>query len=384
MSAPAEPAQAADASVPRVLVLGQSPLVLETVLGELGALGVAARGSVHPERAADDFEPGDFDLLALGGGVEAAVREAVKQAFARRNPAIRLLDTHAPVAARQVAEALSLAPADPPVDLDAYGARVGYDGPCEASLSVLRALHERHPDAIPFEAIDVLLGRGVDIAPAAVEAKLIGRRRGGYCHEQNGLFRRVLTACGFQVDGLIARVRWLAPAGARPPGRTHMVLRVMLDGTPWLADVGFGSCVLTEPLRMDTTEPQPTRHDTFRLFPFGVALLLQVWRDGTWLPVYEVFPEPQVQADYELANWYSSTHPDSHFRHGLMVARTAPEARYALRNNRLTVRRPDGETERRRLDADDIEATLRETFGLPVEPAWRPLIERAATAGGED
>ena len=64
-------------------------------------------------------------------------------------------------------------------DLDAYFARIGYDGPRTPSLDVLRALHALHPAAIPFEAIDCLLDRGVDISPAAVDAKLIHRRRGG-------------------------------------------------------------------------------------------------------------------------------------------------------------------------------------------------------------
>ena len=73
------------------------------------------------------------------------------------------------------------------VDLDAYFRRIGYDGPREPTLDVLRAILALHPATIPFEAIDVLLDRGVDVSPAAVDDKLIARRRGGYCYEQNGL-----------------------------------------------------------------------------------------------------------------------------------------------------------------------------------------------------
>ena len=142
------------------------------------------------------------------------------------------------------------------IDLDAYLARIGYDGPRTVELSTLRALHALHPAAIPFEAIDVLLDRGVDLAPQAVDAKLIHGRRGGYCFEQNSLFARVLTALGFQVEGLAARVRWnMAPDAPAQP-RTHMVNRVEIDGVSWLADVGFGGCVLPAPLRMDTTDAQ--------------------------------------------------------------------------------------------------------------------------------
>jgi arylamine N-acetyltransferase len=99
--------------------------------------------------------------------------------------------------------------------LDAYFARIGYEGPRTSTLATLRALHELHPAAIPFEAIDVLLERGVDLSPEAVEAKLITARRGGYCFEQNGLFQRVLAALGFEVEPLIARAVWMAPPDAQ-------------------------------------------------------------------------------------------------------------------------------------------------------------------------
>ena len=106
------------------------------------------------------------------------------------------------------------------IDLDAYFARIGYDGPRTPTLETLRALHLLHPAAIAFEAIDVLLDRGIDLDPAAVDAKLITAGRGGYCYEQNGLFKRVLTALGFEVEGLIARVQWGAPAETPPRPRT--------------------------------------------------------------------------------------------------------------------------------------------------------------------
>lgn len=264
------------------------------------------------------------------------------------------------------------------VDLAAYCARIGYTGPLTPTLDTLRALQALHPAAIPFEAIDVLLDRGIDLAPEAVDAKLIGRRRGGYCYEQNALFKRVLQAIGFEVEGLIARVNWNAPEGApvRPP--SHMALRVTVDGAAWLADVGFGSCVPTAPIRLDSRDPQCTAHETFRLVPSGGELQLEAELGGRWAPVYRLLGAPLHDVDYELANWYTATHPQSHFRHRLIVTRTTPEARHVLWGGRLTVRTPDGGMERRALDADEIERELAERFLLPVEQEWRPLIERAA------
>lgn len=265
-----------------------------------------------------------------------------------------------------------------PVDLAAYCERIGHHGSLAPTLETLRTLQALHPAAIPFEAIDVLLGHGVDIAPQAVDAKLIGGKRGGYCYEQNSLFKRVLRAIGFEVEGLIARVTWNAPADAalRPP--THMALRVTIGGAPWLADVGFGSCVPTAPLRLDTGEPQVTAHERFRVAPVDGEWQLEAEIAGHWAPVYRLLPSVQRDADYELANWYTATHPQSHFRHRLIVTRTTPDARHALLGGRLTVRGTDGTAERRFLDADEIERELAERFLLPVEPAWRPLLERAA------
>ena len=273
------------------------------------------------------------------------------------------------------------ASAIPSVDLDAYFKRIAYDGPRAPTLETLRALHEHHPAAIPFEAIDVMLDRGVDITPAAVDAKLIAARRGGYCFEQNGLFKRVLETIGFDVECLIARVKWQAPPDAPVRPRTHMGLRVTIDGTPWLADVGFGGCVSSEPLRMDTSEPQKTRHVTFRLIPTADGLNVEALLGAGWAPLYELGLEPQHDVDYVPANWFTATHPESHFRHQMMIARTTPEAQYALSNNRLTIRTPDGGEERRELSVDELAEVLRDLFGLPVEASWRPALERAVATG---
>jgi N-hydroxyarylamine O-acetyltransferase len=364
----------------RVLVLGRSQAVLETVTQELAELGVRVTGSTEPERAALQFDAREFDLIAFGRGLTLPLSERLGQDFTRRNPWVRLLHTFAPLAVRQIVGALDGGEPEPLVDLDAYCARIGYAGPRTPTLETLQALHALHPAAIVFEAIDVLLDRGVDLTPAAVDAKLIRAGRGGYCYEHNTLFRRVLVALDFEVECLVGRVRWMAPPGAAPRPRTHMALRVTIDGALWLADVGFGGCVPTAPLRLDRAEPQPTAHEAFRIIPFGDALLVQARLGERWAALYELSHEPQLEVDYELPNWFTSTHPNSHFRHRLLVARATPQARTTLQEGQLTVRSPAGQADRRTLDADQIEQALREIFDLPVEPAWRPVIERAARA----
>lgn len=278
--------------------------------------------------------------------------------------------------------ALETAPLPASVDLDAYFARIRYSGARTPTLATLCAITARHPAAIPFEAIDVLLGHGIDLDPVAVDAKLITAQRGGYCFEHNSLLRRVLIALGFEVQGLLARVSWNRPADAPPLPRTHMVLRVTVDAVPWLVDVGFGACVPTTPLNLLTRRPQRSNHESFRLLPTVHGHRLEANLGEDWQPVYEISAEPPCDVDYECANWYTATHPQSIFRSTLMVARTLPDVRYGLLGSRLTVRLSDGEISRSSLDADGIEQALAELFGLPVMPSWRPLIE-AVAAGAE-
>lgn len=267
------------------------------------------------------------------------------------------------------------------IDLDAYFARIGYSGPREPTLEVLTQLQALHPAAIPFEAIDCLLDRDIDLSPQAVDAKLIHAGRGGYCFEQNGLFRRVLTALGFETQGLNARVRWnMPPTPLRP--RTHMVIRVEIEGVSWLADVGFGGCVITAPLRLETGLEQATPHDRYRLTAIAEGVRLECRREAGWLPAWDLSLEPCVPADYEMANWYTSKFPESHFRHLLIAAKTTADARFALRANRLAVRPRDGQPTLEILDAAGIAHHLRHTFGLPVEPSWTPLFHAAAASGG--
>jgi N-hydroxyarylamine O-acetyltransferase len=267
-----------------------------------------------------------------------------------------------------------------PVDLDSYFRRIGYEGPRSANLETLRQLHRLHPAAIPFETIDVVRGAGVDLTPEAVESKLVGQHRGGYCFEQNMLFKRALTALGFEVEGLICRSRWGRAPGDDPP-RAHMALRVRLDGEDWFADVGFGGCMLTAPIRMAERGTQETCFEPVRLRAAGEELRLEALIKAEWLAVCDVVPQPQLDTDFIAPNWWASTHPDSPFRKTLMVSRPGAEARYALRENRLTIRRPGAETERRALGLSELEACLATDFGLPVTDDWRPRLEHAVELG---
>jgi N-hydroxyarylamine O-acetyltransferase len=227
------------------------------------------------------------------------------------------------------------------IDLNAYFERIGYGGPArpEPTLDTLRALHLLHPQAIPFENLDVLLGRPVRLDLASIQRKLVTERRGGYCFEQNRLLRSVLQTLGFRVRSFAGRVLWGREAPGMPP-RTHMLLLVDLDEGTYLADVGFGGMVLSAPLAFETGLEQITPHGAFRLEDAGGeprSFILQALVQGNWAPVYRFDLDPQYDADYDMANHFVSTHPQSIFVNNLIAARLAPGKRHALLNRRLRV-----------------------------------------------
>jgi N-hydroxyarylamine O-acetyltransferase len=250
-------------------------------------------------------------------------------------------------------------------DLDAYFARIGYAGPHQPTLATLHAIAAAHVQSIPFENLDVLLGRGINLDPAAVFQKLVHDRRGGYCFEQNGLFLLVLETLGFRVVPLSARVRWQRPRDFTPP-RTHLFARVEIDGESWLADVGVGGLSLTSAIRLIEDLEQPTPHEPRRVVHEGARWFHQVRLGSEWADVCDFTLEEMPPIDRELANWYTSTHPQSHVRSRLLVARAAPAGvRLTVLNHEFTTRYSDGRSETRVLaSADELLAVLAEHFGL--------------------
>jgi N-hydroxyarylamine O-acetyltransferase len=251
------------------------------------------------------------------------------------------------------------------LDLDAYFARIGYSGPRMPTLATLSALHALHPAAIPFEGLDPLLGRPVSLDLDAVQAKLVGQRRGGYCFEQNALFRAVLEALGFAVTPLIGRVVWMAEPG-RPMGpRSHMALRIDLEAGAYLADVGFGGHLFSAPLKLVADIEQATAAAVLRLVQENEVFILQTRLPGGWKPMYRFTLEPAYAADYEMSNWYTSTHRASVFTNGLLAERLTPQVPVSLFNTTLTRRHADGRVEQQVLAGpEDLARVLDEDFGV--------------------
>lgn len=262
-------------------------------------------------------------------------------------------------------------------DLSAYLARIAYDGPVAPTRAALDALHLLHVQAIPFENLDPLSGRSPKLDLDSLVEKLVRSPRGGYCFEQNHLFKAVLEAFGFEPVPLIGRVLLNSPEDAQTP-RSHMVLRLACEGEDLICDVGFGGQVLTGPMRLIADIEQQTPHEPYRLERAGELWSLRALVTGEWRLLYRFTLDPVWPIDYQVANHYVSTHPSSHFVQRLGVARVLPRGRLTLLNRRLTEHRLGEPSKAQDIEGSEaLRAVLAERFGIEVaEEVWLAALPR--------
>jgi N-hydroxyarylamine O-acetyltransferase len=252
-------------------------------------------------------------------------------------------------------------------DLDAYLKRIGYSGTTKPDVATLTALHRAHLETIPFENLDIQMGGAVALDPETLQAKMVGRRRGGYCFEHNTLFALALQSIGFAPSAHEARVRQHDGGVMRP--RTHMVLTVRCEERDWLVDVGFGGEGFVEPMALDGTSTEQLGV-IYRVVPEGSLRLLQRNVAGGWEDLYAVLPDPVHPIDFEVGNWFTSTHPRSPFVLNLTAQRTINGTRHILRNLTYSIAR-GSQVETREITRRELVPLLRDTFGLDVPDAAR-------------
>ncbi|QKV97001.1 arylamine N-acetyltransferase [Streptomyces sp. NA02950] len=259
------------------------------------------------------------------------------------------------------------------LDLDAYFARVGYDGPRSAAFEVLRRLHRAHMSTICFENVDIALGREVRIDLESIQRKLVRAGRGGYCYENNLLFAAALDRLGFPVTRLLARIR---EGDTRRRARSHTCLLVKADGVVWLADPGYGHAGLIEPIPLAEGATSTVAGWTWQLGVDDGHWVLRCLRAGAWFDLYAFRPEPQYEVDFQAAHYCSSTRPGSPFVGRLIVQRGSERARHLLRDQVLVTEYPDGRSRRTVLSAEDVPRNLRETFGTALTGEEERLLTR--------
>jgi N-hydroxyarylamine O-acetyltransferase len=249
--------------------------------------------------------------------------------------------------------------------LSDYLARIGLQTKVEADLNGLHVLQDHHMRNVPFENLDVILGRPLGLSPGALFQKIVMRKRGGYCFELNTLYGTMLSEIGFAPVPMLARV-WLRDPPETPP-RTHLVNRVRIDGEDWISDVGFGGRAARVPLKIEEGYEVDDGDGRIRIrkdedFGYRISRL----QDGAWSDQYTVETDAAHMADILSGNHWTETHPESHFRHGIGVGLFTAEGRTSFYEGVLTHR---GKNTRSRniLGLDATLDVLETEFGLELD-----------------
>ena len=241
--------------------------------------------------------------------------------------------------------------------IERYLARVGLDGGDHSLAELQRA----HVQSISYENLDIHLGREIRLDVDSLVDKMIDRRRGGYCYEQNTLYAAALEALGFTVTRCLGRVRLSDAVSPRPA--THMAL--LVDGL--LVDVGFGAAnpLGPVPLGGEATYGPYTWRTERTVSPEGE----QVWMVRLFdMPLYTFTETPHHPIDYLTPNHFSSTHPLSLFTQMTIVQRWDDgDVQVGLVGLGLTERLPDGEVKTTSVDPGDLGDLLRGRFGLELD-----------------
>ena len=271
----------------------------------------------------------------------------------------------------------------PAFDLDAYLARIGAGGPGSSDpgdhrLDTVAALLRAHMAAIPFENLDVLLGRRIRIDLDSVVAKLVTARRGGYCFEHGTLFQAALRAIGIEATAHAARVLLVVPKADAP--RTHMFLTIADGGTTWVLDPGFGGPGPIVPVPLVEGQEARDRQDVHRMVRRDDEWVLEGLVKGAMTPLWTSSLEPQFPVDFALANHYVSTCPESPFVLRLMIRALTPEGRVSAMNREVTTRRGNESETHQLADRAALRRVVASHFGfdlpelehvrVPSVPEW--------------
>jgi N-hydroxyarylamine O-acetyltransferase len=254
-------------------------------------------------------------------------------------------------------------------NLDTYLERVGWSGRPEPSLAVLTGLMRAHMRAIPFENLDVLLGRGIRVDLDGVFDKLVTGRRGGYCFEHSTLLAAALTQAGFAPVAHSARVVMVAPRSASP--RTHMFLSMAIDGTTYLVDPGFGGHGPLVPIPLVENREVREGSDVHRLARRGSEWVLETPIGGAMTPLWMSTLEPESPIDFVMANHFTSTWSESPFVNRLMLRALTPDGRVSVMNRDVTVLRGAASEKRELADRTALRRLLVEHFGFDLPEAER-------------
>lgn len=244
-----------------------------------------------------------------------------------------------------------------------YLERIDFTGTPKADIETIAAMMRRQLFTVPFENLDVQAGKIVSLVPEEIVEKIVGRKRGGYCYEVNGLFAMALQALGVTYQFAAARPMFYP---VRRP-RTHVVVVATLGDERWLCDLGFGSYGIRAPMSLSALDVEVAQDDdTFKLtLGEGGFYLLQAKVDGQWTNQYAFDLSPQEWVDFDPANYLNSTHPDAIFVRMTVAVLMTETGRKILGGDSFKIV-SHGRTEKRTVAQSELPDLLAREFGLAM------------------
>lgn len=200
----------------------------------------------------------------------------------------------------------------------------------EVSITFIKKLQNAHLSNFPFSNLGVLLHENLSLETQILFDRVVTKRHGGYCFEQNKVFFEILNFFGFHCDIVLGRV--LHNRNIDVP-RTHRITRVALADNNYIVDVGFGPLCPREPLLLDLDKPQDQGDAVYRIIqPDQGCYLLQLKEVDGWFTLYSFDNGIYTEADCLCGHHYSSTHPDAKFVNNLVVSKKSYDDVRLLRN----------------------------------------------------
>jgi N-hydroxyarylamine O-acetyltransferase len=250
------------------------------------------------------------------------------------------------------------------INLDLYTERIGLSNYISINEQLLYDIQTHQLSSIAFENIDCLHHLPIKIDVTSLEQKILYKNRGGYCFELNTLLHLALIEAGFKSRPLLSRVMY---RGTGVNARTHIFLLVEINGKTYLTDAGFGGPGIFTPMPFEIDREDHQRNGVFRIHKdetFGYILQKKIITDDSWFNVYSFNLDLVYPADLDMSNFYTSTLPESHFRHNLIGALFTNEGRITLLNKTLTITTKDKSTTRDIPDHTTLLSVLKDDFKI--------------------
>jgi N-hydroxyarylamine O-acetyltransferase len=243
--------------------------------------------------------------------------------------------------------------------LDIYDCKIVFDD--------LKKLQAQHMLNIPFENLDVAVGRDILLDEDSLYRKIVEKNRGGYCFELNLLYANLLHSLGFQPRAALGRV-WLRNPSQMPP-RNHLTHLVDIEGTTFVTDVGFGGLTTRIPLDINSTEEINDGDGIIRIIPFETNQYMVQRKIGDdWANQYSFENVKISEEDIAISNFYMSKNPESHFYSNRFVGRFTEGGRIGLFENTYTKRKGIKTVYKENIDNGEAWLKfLKQNFGLILD-----------------